>query len=166
MGNNPFQIKVKNEDNQINEITVRGNDKINILKYRIDKIQDKIDYHYIIIYKGDQLLDENKRVSSYNITPSDILTYKSSRKDEFSVFFYDGNTEVEKLVAKEDGIGSAFQLIRKRFIKEERHNKWIGHSIKFFYENVELYAGKTFGDYNIKQSSKIYVEISIQHLDG
>ena len=77
---------MKNEDNEINEITIKEKDKINEVRYIITEIKDKIDEKYIIIYKGDQVLDE-KKISSYNITPSDFLIYKSSRKGEFRYIF-------------------------------------------------------------------------------
>ena len=153
MGNSPFKIKVKNEINGEGEITITKKDTIFDVKRKICKIQYKIDFSYINIYKDEQLLDENNRVSNYNITPSDILTYKSSRKDEFLVFF-DGH---EKLVTKEEDIYSAFNQIDEYF-HITPYSKY-GYSKKLIYENIILSSNSTFGEYNIKEGSSIFVEL-------
>ncbi len=75
-----FKIKVKNENNEIDHISINGSDKIKQIKTAICKIQKKYIFKYLLIYKDDQLLDDNNTVSSYNIVPNDTLIYKSSKK--------------------------------------------------------------------------------------
>ena len=147
--NKSFPIKVKNDYNGEHEIIINKKDTIKDVKRRICVIQDKIDIEYMIIYKDNQLLDEEKNVSSYHITPSDILTYKSSRKDEFLVFF----EKYGKLVTKEEKIDNAFQQLKKYFRKSK-----YGDQIKLFYKGIELYKQETFQHYNIQENAHIVVE--------
>ena len=146
---------MKNEKNKISEITIKEKNKIEILIDKISSIDGRINRNYILLYKGDQLLDENKRVSSYNITPSDILTYKSSREGEFSVFFTKNNLQIEKLVTAQDKIDDILSSIRYYFATNNTSRYYY---LRLIYDNIELDRIKTLGDYNITENARIIVE--------
>ena len=112
---------------------------------------------YKLIYKDGQLLDENKTVSDYDISPADVLIYKSSRKDEFSVFFCRDNDKYEKLVTKEEIIYDAFNPLNK-YLNSDFKSKY-GYKLDLIYQGIILEYGKTFADYNIKQNDKIVVNV-------
>ena len=88
MGNiAPFKIKVNINDYETREITIKGINKISELKQKISAIQSLIELKYLQLYKGDQLLEDENKVSFYQITAADTLIAKSSREGEFLVFF-------------------------------------------------------------------------------
>ena len=166
MGNNPnnysFDITIKYEDNnrkdETDEIIVKKADTIKEVRHKIlEKIEYIIEEKYILIYKDDQLLDENKTVSDYDISPADVLIYKSSRKDEFSVFFCRDNDKYEKLVTKEEIIYDAFNPLNK-YLNSDFKSKY-GYKLDLIYQGIILEYGKTFADYNIKQNDKIVVNV-------
>ena len=70
-------------------ITIVENMTIKEIKEMINLKKFYISYNYINIYFNDELLDETKKVSDYNITSKDKLSViiKSSNPDEFLIFF-------------------------------------------------------------------------------
>ena len=85
MGNS-FKIKVRSENDEVNEISINSLDKIKNIKSIICSLQKKYIQRYLLIYKGNQLLEDENTVSSYNIIPNETLTYKSSKKI-YLIFF-------------------------------------------------------------------------------
>ena len=61
------------------------------------------------------MLDETRKVKSYNITKNDTLSIKSSRKGEFLVYFCCKGRTVGKYVKKEDNINEAFNYVKLKF---------------------------------------------------
>ena len=118
----PFKIKVKNENNEIDHISVNSSDKIKQIKTAICKIQKKYIFKYLLIYKDDQLLDDNNTVSSYNIVPNDTLTYKSSKKI-YLITFEDSKKKVSIYVTEDETISSAFSKVANNFKKPKRSKR-------------------------------------------
>ena len=166
MGNNSnkdiLNIKIKYEGNKKkDEITVKKTDAIKEVRHEIyEEIRHKIDEKYILIYKGSQLLDdENKTVVDYNLSRGVTLTYKSSRKDEFSIFFCgdEVNDDIcEKLVTKEDNIHDAFKPLNQ-YVNSYINTQY-GYDLDLIYKGIKLNTSKKFGDYKIKQNDKIFVK--------
>ena len=91
MGNliNSFKIKVVIDEYDYIYISIRPNNTIKEVKDIINQNQGKINPEYVQVYKGNELLDETRTLSIYNITSSNVFLIKSSRKGEFLVFFLD-----------------------------------------------------------------------------
>lgn len=113
MGNS-FKIKLRSENDEENEISINGFDKIKKIKSIICNLQKKYIKRYLLIYKGNQLLDDDNTVSSYNIIPQEILTYKSSKKI-YLIFFSEFNRKAGKYVTDDDTIFSAFDSLANYF---------------------------------------------------
>ena len=145
-------VKVKIDEDEIKEITVRENNKIKDLKQKIGKIQFKIDQKYLEIYKDNQLLDENNTVASYHITKSDILTIKSSRQGEFLIFFSYGDKKVGKYVANEDKIFEAFGSIIE-FFQEDYEL-----TVELIFQSYSINSKKTVGQLNMKEFDTVLVQ--------
>ena len=141
-----FKIKVKNENNEIDHISVNSSDKIKQIKTAICKIQKKYIFKYLLIYKDDQLLDDNNTVSSYNIVPNDTLTYKSSKKI-YLITFEDSKKKVSIYVTENETISSAFSKVENNFKKPRRSHR------QFFIQGYKAWPGSTFGFHNIKKDS-------------
>ena len=118
----PFKIKVKNENNEIDETQTNSFDKIKQIKTAICKIHKKYIFKYLLIYKDDQLLDDNNTVSSYNIVPNDTLTYKSSKKI-YLITFEDSKKKVSIYVTEDETISSAFSKVENNFKKPRRSHR-------------------------------------------
>ena len=152
-----FKIKVKNENNEIDHISVNSSDKIKQIKTAICKIQKKYIFKYLLIYKDDQLLDDNNTVSSYNIVPNDTLTYKSSKKI-YLITFSDSTNEASIYATEDDTIFSTFFKISKNFKLRKKT------AIQFFINGYKAREGSTFGSHGLKDSA--HVSIIYHQLKG
>ena len=147
-----FNIKVKIDEDEIKEITIKENNTIKEVKQKIGKIQYKIDEKYLQVYKDNQLLDERNTIASYHITKSDILTIKSSRLGEFLIFFAYDDKKVGKYVANQDKIFDAFGSIIK-FFQEDYEL-----TVELIFENYSINSRKTVGQLNLKEFDTILVK--------
>ena len=147
-----FKIKVKNENNEIDHISVNSSDKIKQIKTAICKIQKKYIFKYLLIYKDDQLLDDNNTVSSYNIVPNDTLIYKSSKKI-YCIFFKESDTKAGAYVTDDDTISSRFYSVSEYFpypgLRKIR---------EFFFDGYKINSDSTFGDHKMKEFDCIVVK--------
>ena len=147
-----FKIKVKNENNEIDHISVNSSDKIKQIKTAICKIQKKYIFKYLLIYKDDQLLDDNNTVSSYNIVPNDTLTYKSSKKI-YCIFFKESDTKAGAYVTDDDTISSRFYSVSEYFpypgLRKIR---------EFFFNGYKIDSVSTFGSHHMKEFDCIVVK--------
>ena len=140
-----FKIKVKSEDNEINEVSINGSYKIKKLKSIICNLQKKFIEKYLLIYKGDQLLDENNTISSYNIAPLDTLTYKSPKKI-YLIFFSENDKKVGKYVTDDDDIYSAFYSIKSTYFVERGRGRY-----ELIFHGYPIRDDSTFGSENMKE---------------
>ena len=156
-----FNVKVKIDENEIKEITIKENNTIKELKEKIGKIQFKIDQKYLQIYKDNILLDENNTVASYNITKSDILTIKSSREGEFLIFFSYDDKKVGKYVANEDKIFDTFISVIE-FFQEDTEL-----TVELIFENININSKITVGDLNMQEfDTVLVVQRNYRYLKG
>jgi len=151
---NPFNIKVKVDDDETKEISIKGENLISEVKQLVGKVQTKIDEKYLLLYKDNQLLEDNNTVSSYHITSSDILTIKSSRQGEFLIYFCEDDKKIAKYVVKEEKVFDAYQTVKRYFY---RKTKW-GYDENLVYMGVIIYGMETFGGLKIKEFDHILVE--------
>ena len=148
----PFKIKVKSEDNEVNVISINGSDTIQKIKSIICNIQKKFFFEYLLIYKGNQLLEDYNTVSSYNIVPNDTLTYKSSKKI-YMVFFSEHDKKAGVYVTDDDTISSRFYSVYNYFSKQSFRK------IREFFFNGYLIGGEsTFGRHKMKEFDCIVVK--------
>ena len=156
MGNEKsFRLKLKNEDNEIKEILIKGSNTILDLKDKLCSIQSKIKREYLLIYKDNQLLgDGDRTISSYNITPLDTLSFKSSRQGEFLIFFCDGDNKVGKYVTNDDRVYDAYRKINSFFNDTSPY----GFDAELFFENIKLDENSKVGDSGIKEFDKIILQ--------
>ena len=148
-----FNIKVNINDYETREIQIKGINKILEVKDKISQIQSLIEFKYLQLYKGDQLLEDDKTVSSYKITKLDTLTAKSSREGEYLVYFCDDDTKIPKYVTKDDTIYDAYRPIRRYFLDHSRY----GFDEEFFFKSIKLYRDDTFGANEILERDKIII---------
>ena len=154
----PFKIKIKNENNEIDEISINSFDKIKKIKSIICKIHKKYFLEYLLIYKDNQLLDDNNTVSSYEIIPNDTLTYKSSKKI-YLITFSNSTNEDSIYATEDDTIYSTFNKISKNFKKPRRTES------QFFINGYKAREDSTFGSHGLKKDSA-YVSIIYESLKG
>ena len=154
----PFKIKIKNENNEIDEISINSFDKIKKIKSIICKIHKKYFLEYLLIYKDNQLLDDNNTVSSYEIIPNDTLTYKSSKKI-YLITFSDSTNEASIYATEDDTIFSTFYQISKNFKIPRKKTE-----IQFFINGYKAREGSTFGSHGLKDSA--YASIIYHSLKG
>ena len=140
-----FKIKVKSEDNEINEVSINGSYKIKKLKSIICNLQKKFIEKYLLIYKGDQLLDENNTISSYNIAPLDTLTYKSSKKI-YLIFFSEYDKKVGQYVTDDDNIYSTFDSIKSTYFDDRRRGNY-----ELIFHGFPIKDDSTFGSHHMKE---------------
>ena len=151
---NYYHIKVIIDEFDYVYIDIYPHYTIKDVKEIINKKQGKINPEYVQVYKEDILLDENKTVESYNITQSDTLSLKSSRKGEFLVYFWCKERTVGKYVKKEDKLFEAFNCIKFKFkdYLNSDNDAYLISSKGDFY-NPE----GTFESQNISEKTKIIV---------
>ena len=150
---NLFKIKVEIDEYETIDIFIEGTNTIKELKDKINKHQGKIDAKYVQLYKDNQLLEENKTVSSYNIKRLDTISIKSSREGEFLVLFCNNDQKVCKYVTKDDDVYSAFYSIKYQFDDNSRY----GFRARLMYKGKEIYNKSTFEQNNIFNFCKIIV---------
>ena len=122
----------------------------------INKKQGKVTPEYVLIYKGNTLLEESRTVESYNITQKDTLSIKSSRKGELLVYFYCKERTVGKYVKKEDSIFEAFNWVKFKF--KDYLNSLNELFLIYAKQLIRNSKNVTFESENITEKSKIIVE--------
>ena len=154
---NYYHIKVVIDEYDYIYIDIYPHYKIKDVKDIINKRQGKITPEYVQVYKGEILLDDNRTVESYNITQKNTLSIKSSRTEEFLVYFWSKERTVGKYVTKEDNIYEAFNWVKFKFkdYSVSNYDPTLIYS-SYAIHNQEKY---TFESLNIKENSKIIVTI-------
>ena len=156
---NYFHIKVIIDEYDYVYIDIYPHYTIKEVKDIINKKQGKITPKYVQVYKGDTLLDETRKVKSYNITKNDTLSIKSSRKGEFLVYFWCNERTVGKYVKKEDNINEAFNYVKFKFEDYYFNSKDEAFLIYDCCQIKDRY--NTFESENISEKSKIIVQRQI-----
>ena len=134
---------------------IKRKDSKQDLKDELCLIQSKIEREYLLIYKDNQLLgDGDRTISSYNITPLDTLSFKSSRQGEFLIFFCDGDDKVGKYVTNDDRVYDAYRKINSFFNDTSPY----GFDAELFFENIKLDENSKVGDSGIKEFDKIILQ--------
>ena len=150
MGNS-FKIKVRSENDEVNEISINSLDKIKNIKSIICSLQKKYIQRYLLIYKGNQLLEDENTVSSYNIIPNETLTYKSSKKI-YLIFFSEYKKKAGKYVTDDDTIYSAFYSLKNYFDSPK------GSIIReFIFKGYRIDLNTTFGEHGMKEFDCIVI---------
>ena len=153
---NYFHIKVIIDEYDYVYIDIYPHYTIKDVKDIINKKQGKITPAYVQIYKGETLLDETRKVKSYNITKNDTLSIKSSRKGEFLVYFWCKERTVGKYVKKEDNINEAFNYVKFKF---EYYYFNPDNEAFLMYKCCQInHKYNTFESENIPEKSKIIVQ--------
>ena len=153
---NYFHIKVIIDEYDYVYIDIYPHYTIKDVKDIINKKQGKIIPAYVQIYKGETLLDETRKVKSYNITKNDTLSIKSSRKGEFLVYFWCKERTVGKYVKKEDNINEAFNYVKFKF---EYYYFNPDNEALLMYKCCQInHRYNTFESENIPEKSKIIVQ--------
>ena len=154
-----FKIYVRLDENEIKEIFVKESNTIKEMKEIISKIYFKIDKKYMLIYRGDELLNDDTTVYEYGIKELDTLIVKSSRKEEeFLIYFCYEDNKIGKFVTKDDKIYEVFKPLAKKLIGEDLKyvdDYWF--EIRLFFKSFELNKSNndTVGKLGIQQCDKI-----------
>ena len=144
-------------------IYMKENEKINDIRNILKQKFNIIGKEYFDIYKGDQLLDDDKTIKFYDINNSDILTINSSRKDKFLVIFSGMSQEVGKYVSNSDKIWDIYSSIEKYFYENSyKGDRNAGYEL--IYQNISISKENTFGDYEFKEVN--YIVVSLRFMTG
>ena len=144
-------------------IYMKESEKINDIRNILKQKFNIIGKEYFDIYKGEQLLDDDKTIKFYDINNSDILTIKSSRKDKFLVIFSGMSQEVGKYVSYSDKIWSVYSSIEKGF-DENKLKSDKDADYELIYQNISISKENTFGDYEFKEVN--YIVVSLRFMTG
>ena len=152
-----FKIYVRLDENEIKEIFVKESNTIKEMKEIISKIYFKIDKKYMLIYRGDELLNDDTTVYEYGIKELDTLIVKSSRKEEeFLIYFCYEDNKIGKFVTKDDKIYDVFKPLAKKLFGQDLDGSF---GVHFTFQSFQLYDNKetTVEKLGIQQFNKIIV---------